>query len=146
MANVNQAVSDPNEPQITGTYLSVKNQTADQQGFTFDIQTSTTKHQIDYYVQQYGKTPTYDDLFNVFIETQKSSQDQFVLQGTSKVLINGNQAYQSSATFSGGGGIQKLYVFYTSKNTYIIRIVGITDTWSTHESQVLGVVGTFKIQ
>ncbi len=146
LANVNSAATDPNEPEITGTFLMIKGQTADQQGFSFDIQTATTKHHIDYYKQQYAKIPTYDDLFNVFVETQKSSQDEFVVQSTRKTVINGNQAYEVTATVGGGGGTEKLYAFYTAKNTYYIQIIGLTSKWSTLESELLKVVASFKIQ
>lgn len=146
LANINSATSDPNEPEITGTFLTIKGQTADQQGFSFDIQTSTTKRLIDYHKQQYDKTPTYDDLFNVFVETQKSLQDEFVVQSTRKTVINGNQAYEVTAKVGGGGGTEKLYAFYTAKNTYYIQIIGLTSKWSTLEPELLKVVASFKIQ
>ena len=139
----NSNISDPG---VTSIYLSVKGKTADEGGFTFDIQTSLMKNHVDYYVQQYNKTPTNDDLFNNFIESQKSYQDQFVPQTTKKVLINGHEAYSVTALFGGGGGTEAIYVFYTSPHVYFLRIMALTDTWKSHEAEVLGVVGTFKIQ
>lgn len=139
-------ISDPNEPEITGTYFMIKGLTRDQMGFTFDIDTSTTKHRIDYYKQQYNKTPTYEDLFNSFIEDQKTFQDRFALQNTKKVTINNHEAYEITATYNGGTGFEKFYIFYTSKNTYVLMIQALASTWGTKEKMVSDVIGTFKIQ
>ena len=146
LANINPDTVDPNEPEITGTFLTIKGQTADQQGFSFDIQTATTKHHIDYHKQQYSKTPSYDDLFNAFVEYQKSIQDEFVVQSTRKTVINGNQAYEVTATVGGGGGTEKLYAFYTTKNTFYIQIIGLTSKWKDLEPELLKIVASFKIQ
>lgn len=146
VTNLASENSDPKKPQNTQIYLSIKGEPNDNPSFTFDVQTGSTQDRIDYYKQEFSKTPTNDDLFNSFIETQKSVEDEFVMQSSKKVMINGKEAYSASATFAGGAAVLKYYVFYTSKNTYVIRISSLADTWPKWESQILGVVGTFKIQ
>ncbi|MDB5259467.1 MAG: hypothetical protein JWO73_675 [Candidatus Taylorbacteria bacterium] len=146
VANLDSSFSDPAEPQATHVYFSAKGKTVDEQGFTFDVQTATTKHFVDSYKQQFGKTPTNEDLFNFFMATQKAEEDQLDVKGVKKVVINGNEAYEVSALFSGGGGTVRFYVFYTPNNTYLFEIQGLTDTWAAHESELLGVVGSFKIK
>lgn len=145
-ATRNTAVNDPNVPQVTGTSFGHKNMTGDEQGYTFDIQTATTKIHTDFYKQQYSKTPTYDDLFNSFVESQKSIFDQFAVMKTGKKVVNGNTAYELTASTHDGGGILKFYLFYTSSNTYIIMIQAVASTWPDHESEALSVVESFKIK
>ncbi len=140
------AMSVAGQPAYSGTYFSPKGSSTTGVDYTFDMQSAPTQTHIEQYQNQYGKTPTNDDMFNSFIETQKSVWDGFQLQETHKVMINGNQAYEASSLFSGGGGTQRFYVFYTPKNTYIVMIQATTDTWPTNQATLLGIVGTLKIQ
>lgn len=137
---------DANDPKLSGAYLLIHGQTGDQMGFSFDIQTSSRNNDIAFFKQEFGREPASDqELFNSFVDTQKKFQDEFVVQSTRKTIINGNQAYEVTASLAGGGGTEKLYVFYTPNATYRIMIIAVTSTWKDHEADVMKVVSTFKI-